>query len=249
MRAPQHNLGVLGGMGPLATAEFLRSLAVSAPAATDQQHPRVLLLSEPTIPDRTEAVLTGDDAPLPALERGLLTLAGWGADLLAVPCNTAHVYLDRLRGRLPVPVVDIVDATLRESMRVSPAGGWLAASSGTVASGLYQRRAKALGYRVLVPDGVRRDAIHTAAVQVKANQAAEAGDTLREAVRSLWQRARLPVIGACTELPLAYAAADLPPAMMVSSLDALAQACVRRLYGATPPLWVGAPYGEVGEAA
>lgn len=238
MHAPQHSLGVLGGMGPWATAEFLRLLAVTAPATTDQQHPRVLLLSEPTIPDRTAAVLTGDDAPLPALEHGLRTLAQWGADLLAVPCNTAHVYLDRLRGRLPVPVVDIVDATLREAMRVSPAGGWLAASTGTVASGIYQRRAKELGYRVLVPDGARRDAIHTATVQVKANQATAAGDTFRGAVRALWQRARLPVIGACTELPIAFAAADLPPPMMISSLDALAHACLRQLYGGmTAPAW------------
>lgn len=242
MRAPRDTLGVLGGMGPLATAEFLRSLAVSAPATTDQQHPRVLLLSEPAIPDRTEAVLAGDDAPLPALESGLRTLARWGADLLVVPCNTAHVYLDRLRGRLPVPVMDIVDATLREAMRVSPAGGWLAASTGTVASGLYQRRARALGYRVLVPDGAHRDAIHAAAVRVKANDVADAGDELRGAMRSLWQRARLPMIAACTELPIAFAAADLPPAMMVSSLDALAKACVRRLY--VVPLLT-----EVGEAA
>jgi aspartate racemase len=231
MTAPAATLGVLGGMGPSATAEFLRLLAAHAPATTDQEHPRMVLLSEPTIPDRTAALVTGSDGPLPPIRDGLLTLARWGADLLAVPCNTAHVFIDRLRGQLPVPVVHIVDATLEQAMRTSPGGGWLTASTGTVLSGLYQKRAAELGYPLLLPDRRLQAAIHDAVTLVKANQIERAGEVFGPAVHTLWRRRHVPVVAACTELPLAYPAAGLPPELMISSLDALAAACVDDLYG------------------
>jgi aspartate racemase len=240
MRAPRQTLGVLGGMGPSATAEFLRLLAARVPGTADQHHPRIVMLSDPSIPDRTAAVLEGGDAPLPPIRDGLATLARWGADLLVVPCNTAHVYIDRLRGRLAVPLIHIVDATLGEAMRRSPEGGWLAATTGTVVSGLYQRRAEALGYRLLLPDGESQNAVHDAAVLVKANRTDEAGKLFGTVARALWRRRRLPVLAACTELPLAYEAARLPGEMMISSLDALAVACVEHLYG---------PAGDIGEPA
>ncbi|MET8144872.1 amino acid racemase [Sphaerisporangium sp. NPDC005288] len=223
-------LGILGGMGPLATAEFLRLLAGRVPGTTDQEHPRIVMLSDPSIPDRTAAVLAGSDAPLPPIRDGLARLAEWGADLLAVPCNTAHFYLDRLAGTLPAPVVHIVDATLEEAARRSPGGGWLAATTGTVAGGLYQRRAEALGYRLLLPGSGTQEAIHHTATLVKAGRSHQAGALLGTVARGLWHRERLPVLAACTELPLAYAAASLPPDRMISSLDALASACVSRLY-------------------
>ncbi|GAB2755028.1 cysteate racemase [Amycolatopsis magusensis] len=229
-------LGVLGGMGPAATAEFLRLLALRVPARTDQEHPRIVLLSEPSVPDRTDALLAGEDTPLRPIREGLRTLVGWGADLLAVPCNTAHVFIDRISAQLPVPVVHIVDATLRAARRASPAGAWLTATTGTVTSGLYQERAASLGYPLLVPDEPLQHRIHRAASLVKANRTPEGGEEFADAVSQLWQRDRRPVVTACTELPIAYTAAGLPPESMVSSLDALATACAEELYRAAAPL-------------
>ncbi|MEU2957389.1 MULTISPECIES: aspartate/glutamate racemase family protein [Streptomyces] len=222
-------LGVLGGMGPTATAEFLRLLSLAVPARSDQEHPRIVMLSEPSIPERTGAILAGSDAPLLPIRAGLEQLASWGADLLVVPCNTAHAFIDRLQDLLPVPVVHIADATLRAAMRTSPEGGWLAATTGTVHSGIYQRRAAELGYRLLVPDEPLQAEIHRSGVLVKANRLAEGGTALASAVRGLWQRHDLPVLTACTELPLAYQAAGLPGERSVSSLAALVTACVAEL--------------------
>ncbi|MEU0060993.1 amino acid racemase, partial [Streptomyces sp. NPDC006334] len=213
-----------------ATAEFLRVLAVRAPAVIDQEHPRVILLSEPGIPDRTASLVAGDEAPLAPLREGLRTLAGWGADLLAVPCNTAHAFVDRFRAELPVPVVHIVDASLAAAMRTSPGGSWLAATTGTVLSGLYQRRSEALGYPLFVPPDEVQELVHDASVLVKAGRPAESGAVFGEAVRTLRDKIDAPVLAACTELPLAHAAAGLPPEHMVSSLDALADACLAELY-------------------
>jgi aspartate racemase len=230
-RTPHKTLGVLGGMGPAATAEFLRLLASDAPATLDQQHPRIVMLSDPTIPDRTAAILRGDQEPARRVTESLRTLIRWGADLLAIPCNTAHTLLDRFVDESPVPVVSIIDATLDEAIRLSPEGGWLTATTGTLASGLYQKRATARGYSLYLPDAGAQQLIHGSAMQVKAKRTEEAARDFQDAVRSLWRRRNLPVLAACTELPIAYQHGMLPPEMMVSSLAALSQSCITELYG------------------
>jgi aspartate racemase len=228
--APSLTLGVFGGMGPAASAQFMHDLAVAVPACRDQDHPRVIMLSDPRVPDRTQAILDGSDAPLAPIRAGLLTLASWGADLLAVPCNTAHVFVDTIAGELPVPLVHIVDATLAQAAQRSPDGAWLAATTGTVTSGLYQRKAAAIGYRLRVPDPAIQEQIHETALLVKANHIAAAADRFTRAMSRLWALHDLAIITACTELPIAYSATELPADRNISSLQALANACVAQLY-------------------
>ncbi|MFI6206343.1 aspartate/glutamate racemase family protein [Streptomyces sp. NPDC051041] len=229
-RSPERTLGVLGGMGPAATAEFLRLLAADVPASRDQEHPRIVMLSDPGIPDRTAAILSGDPEAARRIRQDLFTLAGWGADLLAIPCNTAHALLDGIAPELPAPVVDIVDATLDAAAEASPEGGWLTATTGTVACGLYQKRAAERGYPLHVPRDAEQELVHEAALRVKAGRADAASDLFRQAVESLWRRRSLPVLAACTELPLAHRHAALPAESMVSSLGALSRACVAALF-------------------
>ena len=227
---PERILGVLGGMGPAATAEFLRLLAVYAPAERDQEHPRVVSFSDPHIPDRTAAIRgTGED-PTSRLKDGLLRLVDWGADLLAVPCNTAHPFIDEFRQELPVPLVHIVEVTIAEAKVRIPRGGWLVATSGTVASGIYRNGARKCGYPLHVPADDVQTVIQETTVLVKANHTKGAAKQLRAALQRLWDEKNLPIVAACTEVPLAYEAADLPPEGMVSSLEALAIHCLRELY-------------------
>ena len=227
---PEKSLGVLGGMGPAATAEFLRLLAVYAPAERDQEHPRVVLFSDPGVPDRTAAICGMGEDPTSRLKEGLLRLVDWGANLLAVPCNTAHPFVDDFRQELPTPLVHIVGATLAEAKRRIPGGGWLVATSGTVASGIYQNEAQKCGYPLHVPADDVQPALQETTVLVKANRTEEAAKQLRGALQRLRDEKDLPIVAACTEVPLAYAAADLPPEGMVSSLEALASGCMRELY-------------------
>lgn len=214
----------------MATAEFLRLLAVYAPAERDQEHPRVILFSDPRVPDRTAAVQgTGED-PTSWLQEGLFKLVDWGANLLAVPCNTAHPFIDGFREELPVPLVHIVEVTLAEAKRRIPRGGWLLATSGTVVSGIYQNEAQKCGYPLHVPADDIQAAIQKTTALVKANRTEEAAKQLRDALQRLRDEKSLPIVAACTEVPLAYASADLPPEEMVSSLEALALSCLRELY-------------------
>lgn len=226
---PRRLLGVLGGMGPAAGAEFLRLLTILSPATRDQDHVPVILLSDPQVPDRTEALLRHGEDPTPRLRENLLKLVSWGADLLAVPCNTAHVFIDRFAEELPVRLVHIVEETLAEAAAKNPAGGWLVATEGTLGSRIYQNRALARGFNLLLPSPAEQAAVNEIIRLVKANRLGEAGKSFRSLAETLWGKSEVPILTACTETPLAYQAAGLPGEMTVSSLEALARGALRDL--------------------
>ncbi|MFA0887545.1 MAG: aspartate/glutamate racemase family protein [Synergistales bacterium] len=227
MTGPHRLLGVLGGMGPAAGAEFLRLLTALSPATRDQEHFPVVLLSDPQIPDRTEALLGRGENPTSRLREDLFKLISWGADLLAIPCNTAHAFVDRFIGELSVPLVHIVEETLNEAIGKNSAGGWLIATEGTLASGIYQDRALRKGFTLHLPSGPEQAEVNEIIRLVKANRLTEAGRRFEPLAASLWKQAEVPILTACTETPLAYRAADLPEAMTVSSLEALARGVIR----------------------
>ena len=229
-------LGVLGGMGPAAGAEFLRLLARDASekygAKRDQEHPRVIMFSDTSIPDRSNAILKQGEDPTPQLRNGLERLAEWGADLLAVPCNTAHVFIDRFRSELRKPFIHIIEATVDAAANKSPDGAWLLATSGTLSSGLYAEYANKKGYKLLNPPAEEQERVQQCVNLIKAGDIAEAGALIRKIVEELWSKDNRLIATACTELPLAYTASELPYDKEISSLQALSDACLKSLYGA-----------------
>ena len=231
IESPSKTLGILSGMGPAAGAEFLRLLAEKAPAECDQEHPITYMLSDPHIPDRTAAVKgTGVD-PTERLRKDLLLVAGWGVDYLAVPCNTAHIFIDRFRDELPVPLLHIVEETVASCRRQSPAGAWLLATEATCQSGLYQQYAEKIGYTFHEVTPEVQKEVTRALTLVKAGKMAESGVCMRQVVENLWKSKDIGIATACTELPLAYDASGLPAEKSVSSLGALSDACLRAIYG------------------
>eukprot|EP01056_Protomagalhaensia_sp_Gyna25_P005983 Protomagalhaensia_sp_Gyna_25__5982@NODE_92_length_5336_cov_75_198037_g71_i0_p3_GENE_NODE_92_length_5336_cov_75_198037_g71_i0NODE_92_length_5336_cov_75_198037_g71_i0_p3_ORF_typecomplete_len241_score34_70Asp_Glu_race/PF01177_22/1_7e35_NODE_92_length_5336_cov_75_198037_g71_i023583080 len=229
--SPKIVLGVLGGMGPLAGAEFLRLLADKAPAECDQEHPIVYMLSDPQIPDRTAGLKGTQPDPTERIRQDLETIEKWGVDYIAVPCNTAHVFIDRFSNELSVPLIHIVTATLDASRRRSPSGAWLLATEGTISTGLYQDYAKRMNYRLREIPPEFQPAVSNAIALTKANRLPEAGVSLRGVIEELWKIEDMVITTACTELPLAYDASGLPCERNVSSLVALSDACLRVIYG------------------
>lgn len=223
-------LGVLGGMGPAATAEFQRILAEKAPADVDQEHPRMIVYSHTVTPDRTTYLLGKGPDPEPYLIDGLNTLIGWGADRLVVTCNTAHHFIDKFRDRISVPIIHIIDETVREAKERSPKGAWLTATLGTMRTGLYQRHAADAGYSFFIPSEEMQVEIHDITDQVKAGKYEDAARRFRIVCEQLWAIEDVPVVGACTEIPIAYQHTGLPAEKAISSLEALADGCIRELY-------------------
>ncbi len=223
-------LGVLGGMGSAASADFLRLLAAMAPATKDQEHPIVYMLADSEIPDRTEAILGTGDNPSERIFKDLEQIKNMGADILAVPCNTAHYFIDRFEKPLPLPLVHIVEETVKAAQRMEPQGVWMISTIGTWKTGIYQEYAEKCGLPLFFPNGKQRQLLHQCILEVKANQMPRAGEHIRQVVEELWAEKDLPIMTACTELPLAYAVSNLPKEKEVSSLKALAAGCIRELY-------------------
>src|SRR5689334_8554805 len=115
-------LGVLGGMGPLAGAAFVTRLVALTPAERDQEHVPVLLCNDPRIPDRSSARLGQGEDPLDSMLRGLRLLEGAGASLIAIPCNTAHLWYEQLAQRARVPLLHIVEAVCDDLERLGVEG-------------------------------------------------------------------------------------------------------------------------------
>ena len=139
-------------------------------------------------------------------------------------------FIDRFRSEIPVPLVHIVEETIRCCRERNPQGAWLTATTGTMQTGLFQEHARKSGYRFRVPTEAQQQEIHSLILQVKAGELEAAAKRYRAVCEALWAEERLPIAEACTELPIAYTAAGLPAELGVSSLEALADGCLRELY-------------------
>jgi aspartate racemase len=224
-------LGVLGGMGPLASAHFMVRLTELTPAMTDQDHIPAVLWSDPRVPDRTQAWLDSGPDPLPFLLRGIAGLRQAGCGAIAMPCNTAHGWYDAMQVSAGCPILHIVDAAAQELRRIGCVGGRIGVlgTAGTLAMRLYQDRLGKSGWDCIAPDDEMMDRLVTPGIAlVKANRIAEARAPLAEAVRRLTaDGARVVVLG-CTEIPLALQAGAAYPLSvpLIDTIDALARAAI-----------------------
>ena len=222
-------LGVLGGMGPLASAHFMQRLTLLTPATRDQDHIPAVLWSDPRVPDRTLGRLEGGADPLPWLLRGVRGLAAAGAGAIAIPCNTAHGWYDAMAAE-GVPILHIVDAAAAELRKVAPSGVvGVMGTAATLRMRLYQDRLEAQGWTCLVPDDDEMaTCVAPAIAAVKANRVAAAYAPLSEIVQSLGARGAQAVVLGCTEIPLGilagpYHSLGVP---VIDTIDALALASI-----------------------
>lgn len=200
-------IGVLGGMGPLATADFLRKWALATPADCDQQHPSFIAYSDPATPDRSAAILGHGASPLPKMILGLEFLERNGADAIVIPCNTAHFWLEPMTAKIGIPIISIFDgvAHVLSICTPSPARVGILGTAGTLRSGLYQRELARRNYEVLVPDTASIESdVEPTIRSIKAGDFESASDTFARAVRALKVSGAQAIILGCTELPLAF---------------------------------------------
>lgn len=227
-------LGVIGGMGPAATADFFAKLIEETPATRDDDHIPTLIVSDPRVPGRPAAILDHGPSPLPALRSIRDKLLAAGATMLAMPCNTAHHWYDELARDCPVPFVSIVEASCAAVAGIAAAGSriGLIGTRATLAAGIFDRPLKAGGYAIALPsEAEMATAVLPSIAQVKQGRLGEAGAMLVPAVQALLDRGAAAVILACTETPMALDAAASPlRARCVDSNRALAKACVARWF-------------------
>lgn len=235
-------VGVLGGMGPLASLDFMRKMLDATPAQQDQDHVPVLLSSIPQVPDRTQAFRGEGHSPLPAMLDSARRLAEAGAGLLVMPCNTAHLWYEPLQQALGLPMLHLVDAALEDALALAGPGAriGLLATDATMASGLYLNRPASARLQWLLPTATEMlDWVMPGIAAVKAGHLAEGEALLGRAAAALAQRGAAALVLGCTEIPLVLDAGRAP-LPVVDATAALARRAVdwslsRRPAQAPPP--------------
>lgn len=197
-------IGIIGGMGPLATADLFRKIVLHTRASCDQEHLRVYIDCNTNIPDRTAALLSGGADPTPELVSSARGLERQGAEVLIMPCNTAHGFYDAVQAAVEVPVLHMVRLTARALTGRGVRTAGLLATDGTVRTGIYQRTFAGTGVELLTPGEEDQQAVMDMIYQgVKAGRRDYDPSKARRAMEALLARGAQTLILGCTELPLA----------------------------------------------
>lgn len=196
-------LGVIGGLGPMATAYFMELLTRMSDAETDQGHMEVLVYSKPSIPDRTKYILgESDKSPLSEMISVGETLREAGADLLAVPCVTAHYFHADLERALEMPVINGVAETVSCLGREEKTRVGIMATDGTIQSGFLQHVLAEAGIESIVPgEGSQKEVMVMVYDEIKAGKSVDM-EKFRRVSAELFAGGAQVVLLACTELSL-----------------------------------------------
>ena len=212
----EKTIGILGGMGPEATLDCFARIIKNTPAQTDQEHLRVVIDSNPKVPDRTAAITGKGESPVPLLVAGCLALQRAGADFIIIPCVSAHFFLDEIRPQIEPPILSIFD-TVSETLagehpQIKTVG--LIGTTGTISGGLFQKSLAADDIETIFPDEKHQSKVMAAVYDIKKSQPprskAEITSDLVATAESLISKGAQAIIAGCTEIPLALFQDHLP---------------------------------------
>lgn len=224
-------LGVLGGMGPLATVDFLGKLVQKTGGITDQRHIPTVVWSVPQIPDRSDYIVKTTESlkaenPFPELCRGVIALKSMGASVIVMPCNTAHFWSEQLTKNTGIKILHIADAVieqLRSRLKLTDKKVvGLLATTGTLQSKIYQNKLNKSGWKTIEPDETDQVNIMQAIRAVKAGDREAAKAIFLEQIEKLKNQGAESIVLGCTELPAVLD--DTPD--LIDCNSALAHRCV-----------------------
>lgn len=203
MKESSKTLGVIGGLGPLATAYFMELVTNMTDARTDQQHLEMIVYSAPSIPDRTAYILgVSRDDPCPDMIRIGRKLAQQNVDHIAIPCMTAHYFFDELEQNIPVPLIHGVRETVRHLRENGIRRVGIMATSGTIQAGIFRRELENQGLEAVIPgQRAQADVMHLIFGNIKAGRPPEI-ERFHAAARDLRESGAEAIILGCTELSL-----------------------------------------------
>ncbi|HIP92031.1 MAG TPA: aspartate/glutamate racemase family protein [Thermotoga sp.] len=193
-------IGIIGGMGPLSTIEFLKKIVEKTPAKKDQDHIRIIVDINSKIPDRTAHILGRGECPLPYLLDSVERLIGAGVDVILISCNTAHYYIEDMRKRSNVPIIDLVEEGLKILKKRGIDKILLLATEGTIKSGIYKTRSEKIGIEIVEPNEDVLNITTKVIYSVKSGNLDEAKEYWKKLSRYLDEEA--DIFLGCTELSL-----------------------------------------------
>lgn len=237
MTGQQRTVGIIGGMGPAATADLIAKITAATPASRDQDHLRLLVDSNPAIPDRNLAVAGRGPSPVPAIVTSARLLERAGAELLVIACNTAHAWVEEIRSAVTVPILSMIDVTVDGVLAAGPPQRvGVMATTACLAAELYQSRFASAGVQTITLDAEKQRLLMATIDEIKASGVTpEARSRMAELAAELAGAGADVIVAGCTEIPLALTSNEQTPASIVSSTDELARATVRAARGGGVP--------------
>lgn len=219
-------LGVIGGLGPMATAYLLQLIIEMTDAKTDQEHLDVIVFDRPNVPDRTAHILDpSKPSPLPLMQKTAKTLESLGAGVLCAPCVTSHYFYRELQGGVSVPFLNMVEETAKELRNAGKRKAGIMATTGTVSTGLFQNTFAKNGLEAVIPGEEGQKLVMSLIYDdIKAGKPADP-EKFHKVSEELYSAGCNSIILGCTELSLIKKSAGLG-AGYLDALEVLAKRCV-----------------------
>ncbi|MBN1901101.1 amino acid racemase [Candidatus Sumerlaeota bacterium] len=195
-------IGILGGMGPLATADLYRRIILFTKADKDQDHLHVIIDGNAAIPDRTAFIIGKGDNPLPEMIQSARALERAGADFIIMPCNTAHFFFDDLSRISSIPFLNMLQLTVDHIRNTcgSDSTAGLLATDGTIQSGIYDQYFAQRGIHLVKPVATQKYVMELIYEGVKKGNYSFGTDGFFKAVEELAEKGASRFILGCTEL-------------------------------------------------
>lgn len=189
----------------MATCDLFHKILDASSAHKDQDYPRVVIDCNTSITDRTEAILHGGADPVPEMVKSAVKLQGMGADVLVMPCNTAHFFYDRVTSFIDIPLINMLEETAKQIQENGYRKVGLLATDGTIQSQVYKRVFDKYGIEMIIPDKEgQRSVMDIIYNGVKSNNyEIDTQEFKRTIDHMLAEGAETLVLG-CTELPIAF---------------------------------------------
>lgn len=232
----QKTVGVMGGMGPDATVDFMAKVIALTDSGRDQDHVHMIVDQDPGVPNRQEAIRNGSSEVTHALGAMAKRLEDAGADFLVMVCNTAHVFLDDVHAKTGIPFISIVDESVREIDRVCPGARTVGvmATDGCLRTNIYQDAIVASGRKALEPEAGELVELMRLITEIKAgNQGEDIASGMQALANALVDKGADVIISGCTEIPLVFDGENCK-VPVIASTDVLAARTLEFAKGLKP---------------
>lgn len=225
MSDSKKSVGIIGGMGPGATALLFQKIIDYTDAKVDAEHIHIMIDNRPSIPDRTSAILKGENTPAKYICECGRKLQEYGAELLAIPCNTSHYFYPYIQEQLDIPVVNMPEETAKECKNSGFDAVGVLATTGTRKTEIYDHALKKFGIRAMYPDDEGQELLMSIIYDyVKAGKKADSSMFQRQIEKMVSEGVQAFILG-CTELPMVFQDGDFGM-KFIDSLDILAKRTV-----------------------
>lgn len=219
-------LGIVGGVGPLATMFIGEMIVRRTKAAKDQDHVNSIITNNTRIPDRTAYIMgRSEEDPVPVMIEDIKKLTSIGAELIIIPCNTAHTFYEKLQQGSPVPVIHMIRETMKRASEQQAQKVGILATTGTITSKVYQQAAEEFGLEAVLPDEAIQEKVMSIIYDnVKAGKDADR-NVWNDIATFLENQGCDRIILGCTELSIVKKEMDLPD-FYLDSLIVLAETAI-----------------------